>query len=189
MMVTKTWSPWLPTKAFLLFILISGAGIAGFLYFVSTPHSSADPCLLVGHRILTTDESSYFPKGLYSQSINISQLKDGDAIKVGGINFQYHLRPSSTNSGYDCAFDCRSYFDAALANGSLYRLDSCQQLWHAQMTAYVRTFLSADSSYEMRPVNSSWSVWEISQNVTPTMAVHVAGFGPGIRLIEIAVSK
>jgi hypothetical protein len=83
-MRSKAWSQWLPTKAFLVFLLIAIVGTGGFLYFVYGGYRTSAQCqnlnkhVLWGHYVFTANESSYFPKDFYSLRVNISQLNPQD---------------------------------------------------------------------------------------------------------------
>ena len=104
--------------------------------------------------------SGYFPNGYYTQSVNITNLKDGENITLGQVRFQFIVNQNNyvTTEGSQVAtvtadYVCPSMFMAYFPDGRFLLFIFCPAPWLA--------------SY---PKGSQWSV---SNGTVPIAAVSI----------------
>lgn len=145
--------------------------------------------------ILVNDPYPYFPTGYNSKLVNLSQLSNGDLLSIGSVTFQLdypsNLETMTTSIGgtstvitvtadYQCGISLgqRIFFYAKFANAAEAKLDYCLILNNAVQIAQRTGNLS-----------TSWNLWQIPLNTSPTVALHMTGNGEHVTLIELWTSS
>ncbi len=145
--------------------------------------------------VITSDPAAYFPHGYYSHAVNFSQIANGDSIAVGNASFLYeipsNLETRTTTTGgttttivvtaeYQCGTSLgqRLFFYAVLGNETGFKLDYCMVLNTAIAQGAYRSSTA-----------QSWSLWEISANAAPRVAIHMEGSGEYVSVVELWVGR
>ena len=180
----------------LVIIIIILAGV--IVYFASIPTNTSVVTVTTSvteRSVLVADPIPYFPTGYYSQIINFSLTHNGSSVTVGVTTFRYYIPANletrtTTISGvttiinvtvdYQCGISLgqRLFFFAQLQNGNEFRLDYCLLLNNAVQMA------QRSNNFSM-----TWSLWQISLNTLPTVAIHMEGTGIDVGVVELWVSK
>lgn len=180
----------------LIVIIIALAGV--MLYFATIPtsyHVTTITTNVTERSVLTTSPTPYFPIGYYSEVINFSAINNGSNITVGGTTFRFsipsNIETRTTTIGgvstiitvtadYQCGISLgqRLFFFAQLSNDSEFRLDYCLLLNNAAQE------MQRSNNFSM-----TWSLWQISLNTSPTVAIHMRGMGIDVVVVELWVSK
>ena len=173
--------------------LIAVAG-SGVYYGIFNSVSGTSTTTVTQSSILTSDATPFFPTGYASKQVNFSGLSNGSVITVDQIPFwvefpsNLETRTTTINgvsttitvtADYQCGVSLgqRRFFHAQFPNGQEMKLDYCLVLNTAVQIA-------------MRSNNMSmtWSIWQISLNTYPTVALHMIGTGENVASAELWVS-
>ena len=155
---------------------------------------------------ITNDPTPFFPDGYYSLNLNFVQptngqlyfpeLKNGQVFSVGSVKFNLTNPPNvvTMSNGEVAQYDyiCPTFFYALSPYHQSFIMDYCTpwgQANHLQAATTVETEKGVFTSTYYYGVPASWSMWEIRNNVTPEVGVHVEGIGGNITLIQIAVGQ
>ena len=174
--------------------LLAGMGL-GVILGLSTVQREASQTITVSQSTdLVTDPTPYFPAGYDSKTVNFSNASNGDLITAGKIDFRLvipsNIETRTTTIGgskttititadYQCgiSFGRRIFFDALFSNNVTVRLDYCLILNNA-----IQVMLHTHN------MSAAWSLWQISLNTSPTVALHMMGSGERVTLVELIIS-
>lgn len=166
------------------------------LYYAAVPATQRTVTTTVTERsILTSDPTPYFPIGYYSTLVNFSELQNGSDLVVGGTTFRFaipsniELRTTTVGgistvitvtADYQCGISLgqRLFFFAQLTNNNEFRLDYCLLLNNAAQ------MMQQSNNFSM-----TWSLWQISINTSPTVAIHMEGAGIDAPIVQLCVAR
>lgn len=183
---------WYPL-AVLIVVCLAAGGVLYLLYAPSTPSG-------MGGAVVTSDSSGAFPRGYYSHTVNFSLTHSGDAIVLEGYSFIYSVptnletrtltigtgaQASTTVAVVTADYQCgsslgqrRFFFVQAMGSqGVTYTLDYCLLL----NSAIAQGALQGGVAHP-------WDLWEVAPS-SPSVAIHMAGTGEHVSLVELCVSK
>lgn len=172
--------------------LVAAAGTGAYFGLFQNGVSTSTTTLTQSS-ILVSDPTTFFPTGYESSVLNFG-LSNGTLITVAQIPFwvefpsNLETRTTTINgvsttitvtADYQCGISLgqRKFFHAQFPNGQEMKLDYCLVLNTAVQMA-------------MRSDNMSiiWSLWQISLNTYPTVALHIIGTGENVASAELWVS-
>lgn len=198
MIASSAFRPAWTRASLLAAVAVSAAivAVAALGILSSIPTSNVDDGSTVqGAYVVTPDGSTYFAGGYYSRALNFSQIANGDSLTVGSTSFRYdrpsNLETRTTTTGgatttivvtaeYQCGISlgARIFFYARLDNGTEFKLDYC----------LVLNTAIAHGAYQSSTAQR-WSLWEVSENTTPVVAIHMQGKGEQVSAVELWVGR
>ena len=155
-----------------------------------------------GGLVVTADAAAYFPDGYDSHVVNFSVTHSGDAVVVRNYSFLY-VTPSNletrtitigasgqttttvvvVTAEYQCGVSIgqrRLFFVQPLVSGgnTTLKFDYCLVV----NAAIAQGALQGGAA-------KAWDLWQVSAETTPAVAVHMAGIGEDVSLVELCVGK
>lgn len=173
--------------------LIAVAGTSVYLALIQNGVSTSTTTLTQSS-ILTSDPTPYFPAGYETKVLNFSGLSNGTMINVDQIPFwvefpsNLETRTTTINgvsttititADYQCGVSLgqRKFFHAELPYNHEMKLDYCLVLNTAVQLAL-----------HSQNMSMNWSLWQVSLNTYPTVALHMIGSGENVASAELWVS-
>lgn len=168
-------------------IVVTATGLFLLLPYWVAPAGSPTSSASEGGLLITSNGSSFFPRGYYAHQVNFSLTHSGEVIVLGNVSFLYvapsnlETRTMTVSTGqnatttvavvtaeYQCGISLgqRRFFFAQFGSSpATVRLDFCAVLNEAL------------NQQNPRGATDGWALWQVSRDSTPPVALYMAGHG------------